>query len=116
MLYTCNNIEIPAKPNKKLVNIILIDIFLHGIVEMPITPLVSSKIPDIKEVQKLKSCIPNNLKIGKMILANNSIILLFFKIESITLNKTTNPPIMTTVEIEEVILFPNISPRLEKFT
>lgn len=95
---------------------IFIDIFLHGIAEMPITPFVNSKIPEIKEMQKLKSCIPNNLKIEKIILANSSIILLFFRIESITLNNITNPPITTIVEIEEEMLFPSISPKFEKFT
>jgi len=43
-------------------------------------------------------------------------ILLFSNIEIITENSTTNPPIITTVFILFIMLFPKISPKFEKET
>ena len=116
MLYTCNKIESPPKPNKKLVNIMFIEIFLEVIVAIPITPFVNSKIPVKNEVAKLISDILNILNKGRNIIEIMFKILLFSNIESITLNKTINPPIITIVFIDAKMLFPNISPRFEKHT
>ena len=63
MLKTCNKIEIPPKPNKNEVNIILIEIFLQAILEIVLIPFVISKNPLIKAEAKVVSIL-RKLKIG----------------------------------------------------
>ena len=108
--------EIPPKPNRNATKIILIEISLQGIEQSCITPLVNSNIPHIIEFEKSKLFIPNNFKKGYNTCPKMEIILLFFKIDNITLKSTTKPPIITTVLILDMILFPKISPKLEKLT
>ena len=114
ILSTCSIIEIPPKPSKKEHIIILIEIHLLGIPLINFTPFVSSIIPETMEVDMLVLFIPNILKIGVTILENMCKIPLLFKIDIITLNKTTNPPIIIIVLIADIMLLLKTSPKLEK--
>ena len=53
ILQTCNKIEIPPNPSKKLVKIILIEISLIAMLEIKEIPLVISKKPVKRGVIKL---------------------------------------------------------------
>lgn len=55
ILKTCSNTDIPPKPSKKAVNIILIEIFLQAILEIELIPFVISKNPEINGAAKEKS-------------------------------------------------------------
>ena len=113
ILKTCSNTDIPPKPSKKAVNIILIEIFLQAILEIELIPFVISKNPEINGAAKEKSIFRVS-KIGAINKANIFKIPLAFKID-ITLEKiTTNPPINNIVEILLIILSDKIEPRLEK--
>lgn len=116
MLNTWNSIEMPPTPSKKAQSIILIEIVLQGILQIKLAPLVSSIIPDTKAVLNLKSVIPKTLKIGLNVCAIISKILLVFNIDKITLKRTTNPPIIITVFIADIILLLRTSPKFEKCT
>lgn len=116
MLDTCSKTENPPNPSKKAVKIRLIEICLQGMAATCITPLVSSRIPQIKEVGKRISSIPKALKKGNKEEERIEIILLFFKMDKMTLKRTTKPPIIVTVLIADKILLPKISPKLEKVT
>lgn len=113
ILNTCKRTEIPPKPSKNAVIIILIDSFLKAIFEIIFIPLVISnnpvKIPDIKLVSILKK-----LHNGVNNSSNISSKWLDFKIDIMLENITTNPPIIRIVEILLVILSDKISPKLEK--
>lgn len=52
ILKTCSNTDIPPKPSKKAVNIILIEIFLQAILEIELIPFVIPKIQKLMEQQK----------------------------------------------------------------
>lgn len=115
MLRTWSNTEIPPKPSKNAVKIMLIESFLQAICEIEFIPFVISKNPqrkgDIKEVSILRKLNNGEKQVDKML-----IMPLDFKIE-ITLEKiTTNPPINKMVEILLVILSAKTSPKLEKET
>jgi len=115
ILRTCSKIEIPPKPRRKAVKIILIDIFLHAILEILLIPFVISNIPVNKGwVKSVSICI--NSKIGLIKLEHAIKIPLDFKIDIILENITTKPPINKTVEILLEILSAKTSPRLEKDT
>ncbi len=109
MLRTWSKIDIPPKPSKNAQIIILKEIFFIGILEIRETPLVSSTIPDNIPYEKLLGIL-SILKNGERILDNMSNTPVFFKIEIITLKSITNPPIITTVLIEVIILFCKILP------
>ena len=104
ILKTCNKTEIPPKPSKNAQIIVFTEIILNGIFEIIETPLVSSIIPEnspfANDVGKFKT-----FSKGETIKDNTSNILVLFKIEIITLKSITNPPIITTVFIELIILF-----------
>lgn len=113
ILRTWSKIEIPPKPSKNAQIITLTDIALNGIFEIIATPFVSSIIPENTPFAKL---------LGKLIVFNKgeaskpkkSNILELLKMEIITLNSMTNPPIIKIVLIELIILFCNIEPKLLK--
>ena len=63
VLQTCSKTEMPPNPRRKEAIIILIESFFSGILQTIFKPLVSSKIPAIKPVEKL-SGICNKLNIG----------------------------------------------------
>jgi hypothetical protein len=113
MLRTCSNTEIPPKPSKKAVKIMFIEIALIFILAIEAIPFVISRNPvsrgEIKDVG-----IFIKLNNGIKILASKSTRWLALKIEIITENKTTNPPIIIIVEVAEVILSAIVPPRLEK--
>lgn len=113
MLKTCNNTEIPPKPSKNAHKIILHESDLFAVELTRETPLVNSIIPEIngfaKEVLMCK-----NLRGTYNGYENTSRILLFSKMDSITENMTTNPPIMIIVLLDSNIAFARIAPRLLK--
>ena len=115
ILSTCNKIEIPPKPKKKADNIIFKEIFFTCILDIKLIPFVISRMLVIIELQKLVGKLKKS-KIGVNSIAIRFNILLEFRIDIITENKTTNPPIIITVEVEFVILFPKTSPILERVT
>ena len=115
MLQTCNKIEIPPKPSKNAVNIILIESFLDAILEMLAIPFVISRKPLTKGMIK-SWLILSKLKIGVRDVANKSRIPSDLKIDIILEYITTNPPINKIVEIAIVILSAYTSPKLEKDT
>jgi len=102
--------DIPPKPSKNAQNIILIDIFLIGIFAIIDTPFVSSIIPDKTPVVKLLGML-KRLNIGSSISDNTIRIPVFLRIDIITLKSITNPPIITIVETEDMILFCKILPK-----
>ena len=115
MLKTWRKIEIPPKPNKKAVNIILIESFLQAIEAIKFIPLVISKNPVNKpEIKAVSIC--KKLKIGLNIKLTIFKIPLDFNIEIMLENITTKPPINKIVEILLVILLEITSPRFEKDT
>lgn len=113
MLSTCKSTEIPPNPSKKLQIIIFSEIALKGILAIVATPLVSSTIPakkpSAKEVGIFKKLSKGWTKNSKK---SNTLELL--SIEIITLKSITNPPIITTVEIELIILLCKIAPKFPK--
>lgn len=90
-------------PSRKLQIIIFNEIALNGILEIIDTPFVSSTIPEKSPFTKLKG-IFNLFNIGEKTIPSMSKTLVLFKIEIITLKRTTNPPIIMTVAIELIIL------------
>lgn len=52
VLQTCSKIENPPNPKRKEAKIILIEIDFSGILQIIFKPLVSSKIPETKPLQK----------------------------------------------------------------
>ena len=98
MLHTCNKTEIPPKPNKKAVKIILTEIFLTITAETLLIPFVISKKPVIRGLIKLVS-IRKNSKTGDKNTHKLERIPLDFKIEITLENITTNPPITKIVLI-----------------
>jgi len=84
-------------------------IFIQEIKEIP---LVISNIPTSRgEIYWLG--ILKKEKVGESILSNIEIIWLTLKIEIITENNTTNPPIIRMVDIAFVTLSAKASPKLE---
>ncbi len=102
--------DIPPKPSKNAQNIILIDIFLIGIFAIIDTPFVSSIIPDKIPLIKLLG-IFKALHTGSNIWENTIKKPVFLSIDIITLKSITNPPIITIVETEDIILFCKILPK-----
>lgn len=115
ILSTCKRIEIPPKPNKNAVKIILRENFLQVILEIILIPLVISKNPLKRGEMKLVSILKKLNKGEKVIVAifNKP---LAFTIEMILEKITTNPPIKSIVEMLLVMLSANTSPKLEKET
>lgn len=104
ILKTCKSIEIPPNPSKKLHTIIFIDIDFIGIFEARDTPFVSSTMPE-KIAFPNESGMFNTERIGLIKNDKNLKAPILLRIDIITLNSTTNPPIITTVLIEDIILF-----------
>ena len=77
ILNTCNKIEIPPKPSKKALIIILVERFLFTILQHKFKPFVNSQIPDAILVIKLGE-IPSDLKTGdskkKIVLKKTAIV------------------------------------------
>ena len=113
ILKTWSNTDKPPKPNKNAHRTIFVVRALHGTPETRDTPFVSStkpvKIGFINEISIL-----NNLKIGCNVYAQIDSKLLVLKIEIITENNTTKPPITSVVFMALKILFPRTSPKLDK--
>lgn len=113
ILKTWSKIESPPKPSKNAEIIIFTEIALKGILDITETPFVSSIIPVNKpsanEVGSSKV-----LSIGEMIIDKMSKTLVLLRIDKITLNSITKPPIMTIVVIELIMLFWRIVPKLLK--
>ena len=103
ILNTCSKIEIPPKPSKKLHIIIFTDIALNGILDIIETPFVSSTIPEKRPFAKEAGRLNFSSK-GDTIKLKKSNILVLLRIDIITLNSMTNPPIITTVFMELMIL------------
>ncbi|MCI9064017.1 MAG: hypothetical protein HFJ17_05395 [Clostridia bacterium] len=76
-------------------------------------PLVISKLP-ISKGDANAVGISKTEKAGDTICEHMVITLLTLKIEIITENRTTNPPIIKIVEVALVILSANTLPKLEK--
>ena len=76
-------------------------------------PFVTSNKPERKPMEKSILFMPNKLNIGKKIFPITMSILLSCKIERITLNRTTKPPIKRIVFMEFSIDFDNSSPKSE---
>lgn len=115
MLNTCKKTEIPPKPNKNAVIIILIDIFFMCIIEIRLIPFVISSNPvSIGTIKLIGKC--KNLKNGITVKVSKFIKLLDLKIDIITENSTTKPPIINIVEIALEIDCAIISPRFDKLT
>lgn len=105
--------DIPPNPSKNEASIILIDIVLIWIFAIAEMPLVISKIP-------VKTGLMNTLGICKTLkngIKNLLTILkkwLWLRIETITENITTKPPIISIVEVALDIELANTSPKLLK--
>lgn len=110
MLKTCNKIDIPPNPSKNAQTITFIDIAFILIVDTMETPFVSSTIP---ESIPFANCagIWNIESTGESVLDSASKVPVLFKIDIITLKSITNPPIITIVLTEFIILFCKIPPR-----
>lgn len=113
ILKTWSIIEIPPKPSKNADTIIFKEIALNGIWAITDTPFVSSIIPAKSPLAK-EAGIFKVFNKGENANSNNSNIFELFRIEIITLNKTTKPPIMRIVFIEVMILLWRIAPKLLK--
>ena len=109
MLRTWSKIDIPPKPSKNAQIIMFKEIFFIGILEIIETPFVSSTMPDNIPDEKLLGIL-KILRNGERILDNISNIPVCLSIDIITLKSITNPPIITTVVIEVIILFCKIPP------
>lgn len=115
MLKTCSKTEIPPKPSKKEVMIILIESFLQAILDILLIPLVISKNPVTRGEMKLESMF-NALKMGEILNVIRFNSPHVFNIEIILEKIATKPPISNIVDILLVILSARTSPRLEKVT
>ena len=76
------------------------EIFLSFIKETILIPLVISKRP-VKTEAIIFDGMPKKRQTGSSKIHTKSVIPLTFKMEIITENKTTNPPIMRIVEIAD---------------
>ena len=94
---------------------ILLEIAFWLISQTRRKPLVSSKIPEAIGVIKLLE-MPNRWQKGVTIWFSSSKNWHSFKIERITLNSTTKPPITKMVCMAFKILLAKISPKFEKVT
>ena len=113
MLKTWSKIEIPPKPSKKADIIIFKEIALNGILAITDTPFVSSIIPAKSPLANEEGMFKVFSK-GESTNSNKSNIPELFRIEIITLNNTTKPPIIRIVFIELMMLAPRIAPKLLK--
>ena len=115
ILQTWSRMEIPPKPSRKAVKIILKESFLQLILEIVLIPFVISNIPVKMPEMKLVSMF-KDWKIGfsKTVKLFNKPLAL--KMEIILEKITTNPPIKRMVEMLLVILSAKISPKLENET
>ena len=104
ILRTCNITDIPPKPSKNAHIIILILIAFIGILDIIETPFVSSTMPESRPFAK-EGGMFNKVNIGDRILDKKSKTPVLLSIEIITLKSITNPPIITTVFIDVIILF-----------
>ena len=110
ILHTWSKIDIPPKPNKNAEKTTLIPRHEDGTFEIKLTPDVNSIIPEKKGIIKFVSIfkkVINGIKICK----NKVKMYILFNMESITLKKTTKPPIITTDFIELIILLEIIFPK-----
>lgn len=112
MLNTWRSTDMPPNPSKNAQIISFTDIAFIGIWDITETPFVSSTIPESIPLAK-EDGIWNRDRIGVIIADNIFIIPVLFSIDIITLKSTTNPPIITTVLIEDIILACKILPKLE---
>lgn len=112
ILITWSKTEIPPKPKRKAVSIILIDICFIFMFEIKLIPFVISNIPVNKELEMFSGTF-TNLHTGLNISDTKLVNPLALKIEMITENSTTKPPIIRIVDVAEDILCPRTSPKLE---
>lgn len=89
------------------------EIALKGMLEIIDTPFVSSIIPAKSPLAK-ETGIFRAFNKGESVNSNKSNNFELLRIEIITLNRTTKPPIIRTVFIELIILAPRIAPKLLK--
>ena len=90
----------PPKPSRKAVKMIFKEIFLSLTKEIILIPFVISNIPlNIEDI--ISEGILKVLHIGENTVQIKFVIPLTFKIDIITENKTTKPPIIRMVEIED---------------
>lgn len=115
ILSTCNKIDNPPKPSKNAHIIMLIEIILLGKEHTLLTPFVNSIIPEKMLSQKVLGR-PIKLNIGEKIAVKISKKCVLSSMELITENSTTNPPIITMVLIEFLMLLPSTSPKFSTFT
>ena len=91
----------------------LYDRCFSGRLQIIFKPFVNSKMPEMKPVENFSGiCKKLNIGLNKFVRTFKS--WLFCRIEIITENKTTNPPINKIVLIEFVILFPIIPPKFDR--
>lgn len=112
MLKTWSKTESPPEPSRNAVIIMLVEIFFSFIKDTILIPLVISKSPVKIDAITWEGRF-NHLQIGSNIMQTKVVIPLTFKIEIITENKTTKPPIIRIVEIADWILEPKISPKFD---
>ena len=115
MLSTWSITEIPPSPKRNAVKIMFIDICFIFIEAIWLIPFVISKNP-VKSALEILGEISNKLLIGSNITEITFVIPDVFKIDTITENKTINPPIIRIVEVEDFMLSPKISPKFLKLT
>ena len=88
------------------------EIFLSFIKDTILIPLVISKRP-VKTEAIIFDGMSKKRQTGSSKIHTKSVIPLTFKMEIITENKTTNPPIIRMVEMADWILVPSTSPKFE---
>lgn len=113
MLKTCNNTEIPPKPSINAHNTIFTEMLFVAIDVISEIPFVSSIIPDIIGLANEKPRL-SNFKIGYNMYDTISNILLLFKIDIITENITTKPPIIIIVLLDSKMASERIEPKFLK--
>ena len=111
ILKTWSKTDIPPNPSKNAHIVIWILIAFIGMTEIIDTPFVSSTIPDNIPVANVVGMFRTSNK-GDRNLDKISKIPVLFNIDIITLKSITNPPIMTMVFTDVIILFCRILPRL----
>lgn len=111
ILNTWSITDIPPNPSKNAEITTFTESTLNGILAIIDTPFVSSIIPENKPVANSWGR-PKASSAGATIRLSKSNTFVLFNIDIITLNSTTNPPIITTVLIELIMLFWRIPPKL----
>ena len=113
VLQTWSKTDNPPRPRRKEDRIMLYDRCFSGRLQIIFKPFVNSKMPEMKPVVNFSGiCRKLNIGLNKFVRTFKS--WLFCRIEIITENKTTNPPINKIVLMEFVMLFPITPPKFDR--